>query len=531
MTRPRGASLLRGNALRIPLADESVDLEITSPPYYALRSYRDGDEHYDGQLGSEPTPEDFLRGQWAVADEMWRVLKPTGSAWWNYGDKYAGSGGHNNSSIGAPSERGPKAYNKATGGIRAKSLMGLPWRFALGLIHPEWYRNPIDPPAPGTEHPQWILRAETVWDKPNGLPESVTDRVRRSHEQWFMFTKQGRYFAAVDEIRESRSHVVEPAAEHLPSCPLFQTPTDSLSTGLVGGGHETVPSIEAGNLPDQKRSDVRVERHHISGAEQPHEVGSGRSAVPLLAGGDPEFRADPIDLFDDGEIAAVDGYAQVGGLGAAMRQGDGSFPVDDSCQPSQVCTCGHTTYRSGLGKLPGSVWSIPSAPLKVPEHLGVDHFAAFPPEWPRRIIQGWSPSGICTACGQGRRPVVAKSYRTIHIQKTDARTTAVRTGGATLDADKRPHGVAATEATVTGYACACPDTSAPTRPAVVLDPFAGTGTVPMVARALGRYGIGIDLSRDYLRLANWRVFESEGARKVAAKRDRENQQELFGGAA
>jgi hypothetical protein len=53
------------------------------------------------------------------------------------------------------------------------------------------------------------------------------------------------------------------------------------------------------------------------------------------------------------------------------------------------------THRSGnkdydlynpLGKLPGSVWSIPTQPLTVPAHLGVDHFAAFPMEWPRRII-------------------------------------------------------------------------------------------------------------------------------------------------
>ena len=60
------------------------------------------------------------------------------------------------------------------------------------------------------------------------------------------------------------------------------------------------------------------------------------------------------------------------------------------------------------------------------------------------------------------------------------------------------------ELTRTGYACACPDTTAPTTPAVVLDPFCGTGTVPAVAHALGRHGIGIDLSADYLRLADWR---------------------------
>src|SRR5699024_8495545 len=63
-------------------------------------------------------------------------------------------------------------------------------------------------------------------------------------------------------------------------------------------------------------------------------------------------------------------------------------------------------HANPLGKLPGSVWTIPTEPLRVPEELGIDHFAAFPTEWPRRIIQGWSPEHICTACGEGRRPVV-----------------------------------------------------------------------------------------------------------------------------
>ena len=55
----------------------------------------------------------------------------------------------------------------ASDGIPAKSLMGLPWRYAIRCI----------------DELGLILRAEVIWSKPNGLPESVTDRVRRSHEQ------------------------------------------------------------------------------------------------------------------------------------------------------------------------------------------------------------------------------------------------------------------------------------------------------------------------------------------------------------
>jgi hypothetical protein len=70
---------------------------------------------------------------------------------------------------------------------RPKSLIGLPWRYAIRCI----------------DDLSLILRAEVIWSKPNGLPESVTDRVRRSHETWFHLVKSPRYFSAVDTIREA----------------------------------------------------------------------------------------------------------------------------------------------------------------------------------------------------------------------------------------------------------------------------------------------------------------------------------------
>jgi DNA modification methylase len=63
------------------------------------------------------------------------------------------------------------------------------------------------------------------------------------------------------------------------------------------------------------------------------------------------------------------------------------------------------------------------------------------------------------------------------------------------------------ERTITGYACACPETTAPTTPAVILDPFGGTGTTALIAKALGRTGISVDMSADYCRLAQWRTTD------------------------
>lgn len=391
------ATIRRADAHCLPLEDESVDLIVTSPPYFALRSYTDGGEHYDGQIGSEATPQAFLEALWAVTAECRRVLKPSGSMWVNLGDKYStGSSADRNNgfnersgnSAGKRVQERSNPGSRQLSGWRPKTLLGLPWRYAIGCI----------------DNLDLILRAEVVWSKPNGLPESVTDRVRRSHEQWFHFTKEPRYFAAVDEVRE----------------------------------------------PQQNNGHVQQSK------------------------------------------------------GAAVAS-DGTRHRKFAKTPE--------TYNP-LGKLPGSVWTISSEPLKVPDWLGVDHFAAFPQEWPRRLILGWSPSGICLECGEGRRPVVRKEYVTLATRSEVSKAhRALEPQARTRMHDQ----TMSAEATITGYACACPTPDAPTRPAVVLDPFGGTGTVAMVARALGRYGISFDLSTDYLRLARWRVWKSGHEYKTHAR--------------
>jgi hypothetical protein len=95
------------------------------------------------------------------------------------------------------------------------------------------------------------------------------------------------------------------------------------------------------------------------------------------------------------------------------------------------------------------------------------------------------------------------------------------TGGSTL-------GSRGSGAQITGYACACPEPTAPTRPAVVLDPFGGTGTTAMVAKALGQHGISVDMSADYCRLAEWRTNDRDQLAKVlgVAKVDQQPEDQL-----
>src|SRR5215468_9123952 len=83
------AIVLQGDARNLPLPDASVDLVVTSPPYFGLRSYTDGGEHYAGQIGSEATPGEWVAALLECTREWVRVLKAEGSLFVNLGDKYS----------------------------------------------------------------------------------------------------------------------------------------------------------------------------------------------------------------------------------------------------------------------------------------------------------------------------------------------------------------------------------------------------------------------------------------------------------
>ena len=179
-----------GNCLDLLAAmpDESVQTCVTSPPYWGLRDYGE-----DGQLGLEPTPEAYVKNMVAVFRGVRRVLRNDGTLWLNLGDSYMGGGGGNyGTGISTASNHGQHLTNvrnrqsfiEATG-LKAKDLVGIPWRVALALQADGWY-----------------LRSDIIWHKPNPMPESVTDRPTKSHEYVFLLTKQPKYYYDAEAIRE-----------------------------------------------------------------------------------------------------------------------------------------------------------------------------------------------------------------------------------------------------------------------------------------------------------------------------------------
>ena len=143
MTTSMRAFILRGDAAHLPLPDASVDLIVTSPPYFGLRSYTDAGEHYDGQIGSEATPRAYLEALWACTAEWVRVLKPSGSLFVNLGDKYS-TGNSGQSGLaelgkrwagGGHSDGKAKRASAAVPGLPPKTLLGMPSPFCRYIKH------------------------------------------------------------------------------------------------------------------------------------------------------------------------------------------------------------------------------------------------------------------------------------------------------------------------------------------------------------------------------------------------------------
>lgn len=185
--------ILDGDALERlrDLPDETVDMCLTSPPYFGLRDYG-----VPGQIGQESSPEEYVERLLLVFGEVNRVLKPTGTLWLNIGDSYAGScqgAGTKVPSAKQKSNRGTQYMLTDTHkspllhvrGCKAKDMLGIPWMLAFALRDAGWY-----------------LRQDICWYKPNVMPESVKDRCTKSYEHVFLLAKSKNYYFDGDAIRE-----------------------------------------------------------------------------------------------------------------------------------------------------------------------------------------------------------------------------------------------------------------------------------------------------------------------------------------
>lgn len=438
----RDGKLYLGNTISVlkELPDESVDMVITSPPYYQLRSYgtdaviwdenvecdhewvytnkktipldlpptggvrkkfEPSDENrgkqnpikiesatckkcgaWMGELGQEPTPQDFCRHLCDIFDEVKRVLKPHGSCYVNLGDSYYSSRGEVNV------ER-----NKEIANLPSKCLVQLPSMFALEMTYGRG----------------WTLRNCIIWEKSNALPSSVKDRFTNSYEYVYFFTKSEKYY--------------------------FEQQFEPYKSNPHGGQFGSRKGVDEGNeiLQNvQYDPDTDPNRFYGNPGRNKRDVW----VIPTQSSTIPHFSQFPSTLLD--------------------------VPIKASC-PKYICKkCGKPREKFYIDVEPTP--DIPTEPnveqmnlLKSMgsnadgEYYGTEKKdygssnAQLPSETKRRILEG------------------------LRKQKEERWTD-----------------------------CNC---GAGWVPGVVLDPFLGSGTTAKVARELGRRWIGVDISETFLKEA------------------------------
>jgi DNA modification methylase len=231
--------LYQGDALETlkQMEDESINCCVTSPPYWGLRDYG-----VDGQLGLEPTPDEYVAKMVEVFREVKRVLRNDGTLWLNLGDSYVGSwGNYGGQKRGMGSQRkiisGSRIHQKAYDGLekwrpptsnkinnlKPKDLAGIPWRVALALQADGWW-----------------LRSDIIWCLSGGtwvyaktqkgeMPMMIKDVARLdpktvklwNGEKWTQVLGMSRSERKGDEIE-----LVLRSGERISCTPTHKFPTD-----------------------------------------------------------------------------------------------------------------------------------------------------------------------------------------------------------------------------------------------------------------------------------------------------------------
>jgi DNA modification methylase len=468
-----------------------------------------GARRIDAQLGLEPTPEEYVANLVAVFREVRRVLRDDGTLWLNLGDSYANdtkwggsSGGkhvlalHGQTGIGR---------QKVTTGLKAKSLVGIPWRVAFALQADGWY-----------------LRSDIIWAKPNPMPESVTDRPTKAHEYLFLLAKRERYFYDAEAIAEP---VTASTIERLSQPTLGEQtgsfrvpgktngPMKAVGRGGVnafcGQGHfcdgENGPANREGrDMKDVGTGTTRSRRTVWEIATTPF---SGARLLGAARDGNGRIRSADCPLHGDQRLSAStvrdderqaaspsrrnlgtesrpDGAPQDEPVPTETRRAEDSAP-DSSGSPAPSCALLATDRSSGTRKTGRAPETSPHETPDEGSPLRTDD----------------TQPGLWTTAIFARRP--ANSNEGDSSADGSESDPSARTQPSTTD--KCSCGIIDHFAVFpVDLVKPCVLAGAPVG-GIVLDPFVGSGTTCYVAKELGRRAIGIDLSAAYLDLAAKRL--------------------------
>ena len=447
---PRSCTLYHGDCLEVlrAMPADSIHTVMTSPPYFALRSYLPKDHPLKAlEIGSEPTPEAFVQTMVDVFREVRRVLRPDGVCWINLGDSMSAGGrkGHG-TRIGHKQETN-------TGTLIAKDIprpVGLPGGNLMNIPHRV---------AEALRQDGWIWRQTIVWAKKSPMPESVGGCrwVRCRVKAGGGWTKETHPSANPDSF--GREGVFG-------SCNGTKQREDAAQWSPCPGCEKCIPN------------NGYVLRRGAGRCTTAHEylflmTKTGRYFWDSCASAERSVSDHP----------SGNGFKR-----------DARLTYNGRGQDEQW---------NGQQRNPRSVWTISSEPTKV------RHFATYPSELVRRCLAS-APTKVCPHCGAPWAPVVecervatrpgteSKVYGAMNPESPYMDHAAIG------NCDPQRH-CTVTIASEYRPTCSCP--AHDPIGGVVLDPFCGIGTTGQTALHIGMQFIGIDLNQEYLEHSKVRLLE------------------------
>jgi DNA modification methylase len=487
------------------LGPNRSELAESNTAYQHGKVFRDlcgrcGARRVDRQIGLEPSPDEFVVALVGVFREVRRVLRDDGTVWCNLGDSY-----------------GP-----------GKQLLGVPWRFAFAM-----------------QRDGWVLRQEVVWKKPNPMPESVTDRCTKSHEQIFMFAKgfraPGRFAHITDDdarwlalfvdtegnitVKRTREVCGIQIAVAGTCRPLLERAQSIAGVGNILERPGTNAPVFYWQVSNKAARDLLLRLYpHLIVKQRQARIGihieslTGRAGRPpsnerqaLLerlweankacnSFGDPDLSWVPepdVFLLSKGPryFYDADAIREPQDTLGERHEGRSGYRDDHPSKNGGYATMERSLHPAGRNKR--SVWTVATQP-----YPGA-HFATFPPKLIEPCILAGCPERACRECGAPWTRVVEREGGRPATRGEQAWTN----GSGTFQRDNPGGGVSnlSGPSRTVGWEPSCRH-DAPTVPGTVLDPFAGAGTTGVVALRHDRSFIGCELSRDYVRMARDRII-------------------------
>jgi len=376
--------------------------------------------------------------------------------------------------------------------LKPKDLVGIPWRVAFALQADGWW-----------------LRSAIVWAKPNPMPESVRDRPTKSYEMLFLLAKQPHYFYDAEAIKESTEY----SNTHGRGQKL--SPPKEAANADAGHGHRDFVRYTPNSVPSRNRRDVwTIPTAPYRGA---HFATFPEKLVEpcILAGTSAKGVCPECGAPWEREIEKHKVPHPNGGHQGYHARGDASGMVDMSANPRFNYRVEITGWRPTCDH--GGDWRLVATPTGEVEDVDP--------------TMDTGRAGMNRPRGQneGRRPMYVWAQRAYagQLQNSPHRLEMEQEAGSafehyirTDESGARPvppdllaHWLENGWLTEPHEPPPPPDPV----PAVVLDPFCGSGTVGEVCRLHGRRFIGLDLSMKYLR--ELALPRAEGTQAAGANDD------------